>query len=265
MKKKTLTSYIDNWTPQLQSTIKDVYNLINDVRVFSVEEVQVTDEEFDRLLELTTKVNKGEDITLDIGYRYFRGNKLKLKKGVFVPQYDTEQIVDLVISKVTEGEFLEVGTGTGAIPISIVNETNMKGVSIDINPLATKLAKENYQGDKVEFITTDYFSYKPDNKVNLLISNPPYIKHGDNNVEQWVRDNQPEEALYANDNGLAFYKDFFMRASEILLDKAYIIIEIGYDQGEEVKQLALNICDEVEVIKDYEQHDRFIVARYYEK
>ncbi len=265
MKKKTLISYLDNWTPQLKSTIKDVYNLINDVRVFSIEDIEVTNEEFDRLLELTMKVNQGEDITLDIGYRYFRGNKLKIEKGVFVPQYDTEQIVDLVLDKIKEGRFLEVGTGTGAIPISIAKETNMSGVSMDINPNATELAKENYNGDKIEFITEDFFKYEPDEKFDLLISNPPYIDKDDKNVEGWVRENQPKEALFAEDNGLAFYKSFFGRASELIKDNCYIIMEIGYDQGEVVKELAKSISNEVGVVKDYEQADRFVVVRYHGK
>ncbi len=264
MNKKTLISYLDKWNPQLKNTIKDVYNLINDVRVFSIEEIEVTQEEFDKLIDLTVRVNQGEDITLDIGYRYFRGNKLKIDKGVFVPQYDTEQIIDLVLERINEGRALEVGSGTGAIPIALANETNMEVISLDINPNATKLAKENDINNKVNFINTDYFEYEPESKFDLLISNPPYIVEGDINVEQWVKDNQPKEALYATDNGLSFYKSFFLRASELLNDKGYIIVEIGYDQGESVKKLALEISDEVEVVKDYEQMDRFVVVRYYE-
>ncbi len=265
MKRKTLKSYLEKWTPQLKTTIKDVYNLINDVRVFSFDEIEVNEEEFNKLIELTQKVNMGEDITFEIGYRYFRNNKIKLKKGVFVPQYDTEQIIDIVKSKVTQGRFVEIGTGSGAIPISLSNETEMSGISLDINPEATNLARENYQGDKVEFITEDYFNWKSEEKFDLLISNPPYIKEDDQFVDDWVKENQPTEALYAKEEGLAFYKSFFLRVSEILKDKGYIIIEIGYDQAEQVKELASEVLDELEVVKDYEQHDRFIVGRYHEK
>ncbi len=265
MKKQTLTSFLDNWTPELKSTIKDVYNLINDVRVFSIEDIKVTNDEFNKLLELTLKVNEGEDITFDIGYRYFRGSKLKLMEGVFVPQYDTEQIIDLVINNINEGRFLEIGTGTGAIPISLVNETNMSGISIDINDRATSLAKENYKGKKIEFVTGDFFDKSFNEKFDLLISNPPYIKYDDEYVDDWVKDNQPKEALYADDNGLSFYKDFFNRTPELLNNNGYIIIEIGYDQGESIKKLALEISNEVEVVKDYEQHDRFIVVKYNER
>ncbi len=268
MKKQTLTSLLQKWPPELKSIVKDVYNQLNDVRVFSIDDIQVTDKEFNKLIELTQKINQGEDITFEIGYRYFRGNKLKLKQGVFVPQYDTEQIIDLVLERITEGKFIEVGTGSGAIPIALVNETNMSGMSIDINPLATELAKENFEsnfkGDvsRLEFVSMDIFNVAVNEKVDLIISNPPYIKYDDEFVNEWVRDNQPKEALYADDDGLAVYKQIFNEVPNILNENGYIILEIGYDQGESVSELAKVISNEVEVIKDYEQHDRFVVVRY---
>ncbi len=268
MKKQTLTSLLQKWPPELKSTIKDVYNQLNDVRVFSIDDIQVTDKEFNKLIELTQKINRGEDITFDIGYRYFRGNKLKLKPGVFVPQYDTEQIIDLALERITEGNFIEIGTGSGAIPISLVNETKMNGISIDINPLATELAKENFEnnfkGDqsRLEFISMDIFNITLNDKVDLIISNPPYIKFDDEFVDDWVKENQPKEALYANDNGLAVYKQIFNEVPNILNPNGYIILEIGYDQGDSVSELAKVISTDVEVIKDYEQHDRFVVVRY---
>ncbi len=270
MKKQTLASLINKWPTELRSVVKNVYNQLNDVRVFSLEDVQVDNNEFNKIMELTQKLNRGEDITFDIGYRYFRGNKLLLKKGVFVPQYDTEQIVDLVIDKINEGIFIEVGTGSGAIPISLINETNMSGITIDINNEAIELGKINFKNNikdenklsRLEFANVDINKFESNEKVDLLISNPPYIKHDDEYVDDWVKENQPKEALYADDNGLAIYKKMIELVPKILKPNGYIIFEIGYNQGVEVKSLIEDLALEVEVIKDYEQHDRFIVARY---
>lgn len=268
MKKQSMKDLLHKWPLQLKSIVKDIYNQIHDVRVLSIDEVEVTDDEFKKIMDLVTKVNNGEDITFDIGYRYFRNNKLKLKEGVFVPQYDTEQIIDILLSKNIEGRFLEIGTGTGAIPISIIKETRLSGVTIDINNEATLLAKENYLSNvkeddgRLEFINGDFFDYRSEEKYDLIISNPPYIDYEDKYVDDWVKANQPKEALYADDNGLKFYKDIFLRVKDLLVDNGYIIVEIGFDQGEVLKTLASEISNEVEVIKDYEQHDRFIVVRY---
>ncbi len=267
MKKQNLISMIDRFPKELQSIIKNIYNQVNDVRVVDWDSVEVSKEEFDKILKLMQMINAGDDITFEIGYRYFRGNKLKLKKGVFVPQFDTEQIVDLVLDKVTEGEFLEIGTGSGAIPISLVNETKMSGLTLDINPQATELAKENYEVNKkndnsLEFLVEDFFTKEFDKKFDLIITNPPYIREDDEFVDEWVKENQPKEALYADDNGLKFYKEILNKVNSILKPNGYIILEIGFDQGEVVKELYSQISEEVEVIKDYEQHDRFVVIKY---
>lgn len=271
MQKQKISKFIDKWPINLKQNIKNIYNQVNDVRVLSIDDILVTEKEFDNLIELMQKVNSGEDITFEIGYRYFRGNKLNLEKGVFVPQYDTEQIVDLVKDKINQGRFLEIGTGTGAISISIANETEMTGLAIDINPKAIELAKTNFEKnhktslDKLDFNLMDFLDENLNQKFDLIISNPPYIAFDDVDVEDWVKENQPYEALYASDNGLALYKEIFRKVPKLLNHNGYIILEIGYDQGEIVKDLAMTISNDVEVIKDYEQYDRFVVVRYNEK
>ncbi len=261
--KKSLIYFLNDSTSEFKPLLKKAYNLLNDVRVFSTNDIIVSKLEFKKLFKIAMKIKNNQDITFDIGYKYFRGNKLKIKKGVFVPQYDTEQIIDLAKEKITNGTFLEIGTGSGAIPISLVNETNMIGVSIDTNKKATKLAKENFHGDKNKllFINNDFKNFILD-KVDLIISNPPYIKYDDINVEDWVRENQPKEALYASNNGLDFFQTIFDRAPILLKNDGYIILEIGYDQGENVKNMAKSISKNIELIKDYNNNDRFIVVKY---
>lgn len=268
MNKKPIESYIDKLNPQLKQTIKEVYNKYFDTRVFSFEEIKLTEAEFDKIWDLTLKVNRGEDITFDLGYRYFRGIKLDIAKGVFVPQYDTEQIVDLALDKINEGKFLEIGAGSGAISLALVNESKLIGDSIDINPDAIKLCQTNLQkieNNNVQYILQDFNTYKPVEKYDLIISNPPYIVKGDPLVDKWVLENQPELALYAEDDGLYFYKQVFKRAPELLKKTCYIIMEIGQDQGEKLIALAKEMDIELEVVKDYNQLDRFIVARYHGK
>ncbi len=68
--------------------------------------------------------------------------------------------------------------------------------------------------------------------------------------------------MYADDNGLKFYKEILNKVNSILKPNGYIILEIGFDQGEVVRELYSQISEEVEVIKDYEQHDRFVVIKY---
>ena len=266
MKKEKFLSLIENQDSKSQLKFKRIYNLINDVRIIEWDDILVTQEEFSNYKRVFELNNKGEDLTFEIGYRYFRGNKMKLSRGVFVPQFDTETIIDIVLEKgINQGNCLEVGTGTGAIAISLAHETKLFVTSIDINPKAIDLAKENNEnnnGQMINFVLQDYFKYYPINKFDLLISNPPYISKNDPNIEDWVIKNQPKEALFANDNGLLFYKSFFNRAKELLNIGGYMILEIGYSQAEEVVNLAKQISTQVEVKQDYNGYDRFVVVKY---
>ncbi len=264
---KPLLEYLDKWTPESRSLFKKIYNDLNDQGVSFIEDIKVTEEEFNKLLELVNKVNQGIDITKDIGHRYFRGLKIQFADGVFIPQYDTEQIIDLVKDNLNEGSFIEIGTGTGAIPLSIVNETELAGISLDINPVAINIASHNadinnINKSKLIFKNENAFNFNPDNKFNLIISNPPYIKDGDNDVDQWVKDNQPKEALYAEDDGLSFYKLIASKVKEWLIPDGYVIVEIGHNQGKDVTEIFSSFSTEISITKDYEGHDRFVVAKY---
>ncbi len=260
---QALISLINKLEPKLSKTIRDVYKEINDVNILVWDEIKISEQDYKKILEISKRKLSGEDITFDIGYRYFRGNKLFLEKGVFVPQYDTEQIIDLVIkNKINIGKALEIGSGTGAISISLSNETNLDITSIDINPLATSLSIKNDTKNRILFLNEDFSNFLPNKKFDLIISNPPYISEDDKYVEKWVKDNQPKEALYAKNNGLSFYEMIFNKIPDILNINGYIILEIGYNQAISVGKIFSKISTKMEVIKDYEGHDRFIILKY---
>ena len=197
--------------------------------------------------------------------KHFRYNKLKLKKGVFTPQYDTEGIVDLVKNRVDYGVGLEVGIGTGAISIAIASETNNVLTAIDINKKAIKLAKKNAKLNKVDkflnIIESDFFKFKSSNKFDFLVSNPPYIDFADQGVEEWVKTNQPHEALYAAENGLLFYKSFLQRFEELLTPQGIMFFEIGEEQKSDLaKVLSEYPKFKYEFTRDISGKDRYLVV-----
>ncbi len=263
MHKKLINEFLKEEKRILVNEIHKVYNLKYDKKIFNWEDILITKNDYLDLRRIANlKLNK-EDITFEIGYRYFRGNKILLKKGVFVPQYDTEQIVDLVLNlEIKNGNLLEIGSGTGAISIALKKETNFNITSIDVNELATNLSIKNNKERNIDFKHQDFKTFTPKIKFDILISNPPYIKLRDNNVEDWVKENQPTNALYAGEDGLDFYNLIFSNVNKILKKNTYIILEIGYQQAKEVKALAKKISDDIKVIKDYSGFDRFMVIKY---
>ncbi len=171
----------------------------------------------------------------------FRNNELDLSKEVFTPQWDTEGLIDLVIKHIDFGIGLEIGTGTGAIPIAIASESNNVIYSIDINKKAIELARKNAIKNNVEqaiyFETASIFESKFDTKFDFIVSNPPYISYDDEDVEEWVKQNQPEEGLYARDNGLEFYIHIINRFDELLHPNGMMFFEIGEEQENDLKKL----------------------------
>ena len=96
-------------------------------------------------------------------------------------------------------------------------------------------------------------------KVDILVSNPPYIRE-DEEIEKIVKDNEPEIALYAPNNGLFYYEEILKNASKVLNDKFLIAFEIGEKQGDDVKELAYKYLKDVkvEIKKDLSDKNRFV-------
>lgn len=261
--KKNFLKEIEKYDFNFKKEIKKVFNLITDQKIIDWENIEVTSKFLKKIILLTNKKLNGEDITFEIGYRYFRNNKIILKKNVFVPQFDTEQIVDLVLQKnIINGKALEIGSGSGAIAISLSKETNLNIISIDKNKKATKLSKKNDSTNKVSFLHKDFEKFKSSKKFDLLISNPPYIEYEDEDVEEWVKENQPYEALYAKNNGLYFYELIFNNIKNLMNKNSFIILEMGQSQAKSILKLASPILKELEIIKDYSGLDRFLVGKY---
>lgn len=189
-----------------------------------------------------------------LGYSYFYGMKLTVNKNVLIPRFDTEVLVDVVLSKLKGNErIIDVGCGSGAISLAIKKNAPsvyMSGVDISLDALL--VAKENRDNLGLD---VDY--YQSDLLANTLIydvivSNPPYIKEGDK-ISDLVYQNEPHLALFAKENGLYFYRRILEEANIHLKDGGKIFFEIGYDQKEDIEKLVSKIMPNkrVEFFKDY--------------
>ena len=133
----------------------------------------------------------------------------------------------------------------------------------DISPKAIEVARKNVEktNSKVSLLMGDMLKpYMDKNiKVDILVSNPPYIRE-DEEIEKIVKDNEPEIALYAPNNGLFYYEEILKNASKVLNDKFLIAFEIGEKQGDDVKELAYKYLKDVkvEIKKDLSDKNRFV-------
>lgn len=204
------------------------------------------------------------------GSQDFMGFQFKVDENVLIPRYDTEVVVEEAIKAikgVENPQILDVCTGSGCIAISL--SKLVKGAKVralDISEGALKVAKENNIDleASVDFIQSDLFeNISSDEKYDLIISNPPYIKtEVIKGLMAEVKNFEPMLALDGAEDGLKFYKKISEEAPGYLKAGGILVYEIGCDQAEEVSELLRqNGFTEIIVKKDLAGLNRAVVAR----
>ena len=200
-----------------------------------------------------------------IGYVNFYGYKINVNEDVLIPRYETEFLVEKTIKYYkklfnNKVSILDIGTGSGAISIALKKNIDCDVTACDISKKALEMAKNNAKSNNVDinFIESDIFNNIND-KYDIIISNPPYIANNEE-VEYSVDKYEPHLALYANDNGLYFYKEIIKDASKYLNDKFIIAFEIGYQQADDIIKIVDNNFTDVKTIieKDLSGKDRYL-------
>lgn len=212
---------------------------------------------------------KGEPVARILGEKEFYGHNFVLNKETLVPRPETELIVDVALERFSrDGRVLDLGTGTGAIAITLLLEyPDASGVAVDLSKGALECAQQNAERhgvqDRLTLLHGSWFDPVPAQKFDLIISNPPYIgvdERDEMNAEALGFD--PQMALFAEEGGLAAYKAIIERANEFLAGDGWLIFEIGYTQAEAVSQLLHdNGFGEIAKLSDLSGHDRAVLAQ----
>ncbi len=203
-----------------------------------------------------------------IGKAYFSGNFYKVTKDVLIPRDETEILVKkaLEIIKLNElKDILDIGTGSGCIACTIAQQADTYVLGVDISSEALRIALENASNlnlnNKAVFRKSDIFSKIRDNETfDMIVSNPPYIPIG-TELQKEVQF-EPSIALFAEDDGLAIYKQIIMDASKYLRKNGYILFECGINQAQILKRiLSENGFGNIEIINDLAGIERVICAQ----
>ena len=223
----------------------------------------------DKLEEGLEQLKRGIPVQYIVGNIDFYGNTINVNKNVLIPRFETELLVDKTIKYIKTNfkhhvDILDIATGSGCIAITLKKEIDSTVDASDISESALKVAQENALNNKVDinFINSDMLT-NITKKYDIIISNPPYLTKEDD-IMDIVKNNEPEIALYAKDNGLYYYDVILKNIKNNLKDKYFIAFEIGYTQGEAIKNIALKYLDNinVKIEKDYSNKDRFVFIEH---
>lgn len=215
--------------------------------------------EYNALIE---KRIKGYPVAYILGYKEFWGLKLKVNENTLIPRPDTETLVQAALDCHVKGNVLDMGTGSGAIILALKSELkdDVDAYACDFSKAALDVAKENSKdlNLSVNFIQSDWFEkIEKSLKFSMIVSNPPYIEDNDSHLKASSLPFEPITALTSGPDGLNDIKKIVSKAKEFLLQKAPLLIEHGYMQGESVREIFIREgYSKVATVKDLEGRDR---------
>lgn len=255
-----------------------IYEFLMDVlacdraKLIMIEEDEVSEDVLDKFSEmLSDYIFDFKPIEYILGYTYFCGNKIYVNENTLIPRNETEEVVEESIKLINQKGYknvLDLASGSGAIALSVKNVLpSINVMGSDISKQALEVAKRNANsiGVDVNFIESDILEYFIANnmKFDMIISNPPYVSL-DYVLPNKIIEHEPKLALYAKEDGLYYYRKIMEDSKRVLNENGSVIFEIGYDQGEKIKELASNILSnyKIEVKKDLSGNDRIVVIEF---
>jgi release factor glutamine methyltransferase len=200
--------------------------------------------EADAFFVLARRRRDGEPVAYLTGEREFWGLPLRVTPDVLIPRPETETLVEVVLEALPASRaarVLDLGTGSGAIALAIAKERpNARVLAIDASPGALAVAADNAQRlaiANVEFVAADWYDGVPDERFDVIASNPPYVAAGDAHLAAGDLRFEPAAALASGPDGLAALRRIVAGATARLLPDGLLALEHGYDQSAAVQRL----------------------------
>lgn len=227
------------------------------------------------LSKITSELQQHKPVQYAIGEAWFMGMKLLVNEQVLIPRPETEELANWIIqdiktNKKKEVSVLDIGTGSGCIPIAIKQLLPYTSVTaIDISEGALQIAKMNSvsQNVLIDFLLLDILdevSWQQLGQFDIIVSNPPYIRTSEGlSMRKNVMEYEPHLALFVSDNDpLLFYKKIAAFAKTHLLDTGTIYVEVNEELAQEVASVFhQNGFFNIEIRKDMQGKDRMVSAK----
>ena len=218
---------------------------------------------------LLARLAAGEPLQYVMGKTYFRDHLFAVNADTLIPRPETEELVDLVLRHAPENaSVLDVGTGSGCIPISLkLEQPSLKLEAWDISAGALKMARKNSESlqAEVNFKQQDIFSWPSSvGTWDVIVSNPPYVTEDEKKeMANHVLDHEPHLALFVpTDDALKYYEALADFAQERLQDGGYLILEINQYFGTQTVELLFSKgFQEIKLLTDFKENDRMIIAQ----
>ena len=261
-----LSRYYDlSEASSLTRIILEEFLLIDRTKLVINDEVTLSQENLDKISQVIEKLQAFIPIQYIIGHAPFFGRDFVVTNSVLIPRPETEELVDWIIKDNQDHvKLLDIGTGTGCIPITIAKETGLKTYGIDVSDKALEVASKNQEkhGANTEFSHLDILlDSLPFSDLDIIVSNPPYIQEKEKiAMHQNVVDHEPGLALFVpDDRPLMFYEEIADVAQHKLNPSGILFFEINEAFGKEVvKMMEQKGFSGIELRQDLNGKDRMV-------
>ncbi|WP_340152465.1 peptide chain release factor N(5)-glutamine methyltransferase [uncultured Marivirga sp.] len=244
---------------------------ISRMDVLVEKKIEISSETDEKLKSMLDQLKSGQPIQHILGKVEFYGRQFLVNPNVLIPRRETEELVHLILERhfdLSEQLIVDVGTGSGIIPITIAKERKhceVYGIDISSAALATAKRNADLNHAQVSFIQADILTEEPNlPKANIWVSNPPYVMEKEKaEMEAKVYDHDPTTALFVPDHdALIFYERIAQLAYNNLILGGELYFEINEQFGKEVKAI-MGDCGFKEIVikKDMQEKDRFVLGR----
>jgi release factor glutamine methyltransferase len=207
---------------------------------------------------------KGKPTQYITGRQEFYGREFRVNSAVLIPRPETEHVVELALEVAhNAGCTLDVGSGSGALAITLALETGARSFATDISPAAAAVAADNSRrlGARTHIVVCDVMEAIAPASIDLVLSNPPYVPLAQREgLQREVRDWEPHVALFAGSTGFEIYERIVADAPRVLRPDGWLVMELGFGSLERVKALLASWRD-VRVKDDLAGIPRVIAAR----
>ena len=232
-------------------------------------EAELTGDQHRQFRQLTDRRARGEPVAHILGHHDFWTLTLEVTPATLIPRPDTECLVEAILSLPLpeKARVIDLGTGTGAIGLSLLSERpDWEVQATDLVPEAVALARRNAErcGLPLTVTQSHWFGGLEHQHFELIVSNPPYIEEGDHHLDTGDVRYEPETALVSGADGLDAIRHLVQESQYWLTPGGWLVLEHGYNQGESVRLLFRAAgYSNVETLKDYGGNERLTLGRWH--
>jgi len=277
-KKELADIYTESELQNITSWIFEKQLKLSSARLISNSTIRVNQSDLILLEQMCCQLKAHTPIQYVLDEAEFYHLKFKVNKNVLIPRPETEELVDMVIKKFKAQpslNILDIGTGSGCIPISIKKNTPTANVyGLDVSDDALEVAEYNATQNKVdvnlfkadvlaENVADIILNQSKNQKIDVIISNPPYVLQSEKEgLHNTVKNYEPHLALFVDDTDpILFYRKIALLAKTILADNGMLYFECHTDYTEAVYQLLVDSnFKNVQLLKDMGGLNRFVSA-----